>query len=300
MKIGYPCINTGLDVNANKTFRLKSYNPEKFISTVKSNLAALKNVLEYNVRKNLLFFRISSDIIPFASHDILTVDWQTIFSQELIEIGAYIKENNMRISMHPAQFVVINSPNSQIVQNSERELLYHAQFLESLKLDNTHKIQIHVGGAYSDKSASINRFISNYSNLDSKIKNKLVIENDERLYSLDDCLEIHKQIKVPVIFDTLHYECNNNGESITIALTKAVDTWRTTDGIAMVDYSSQARDCRVGKHCQTMDEKHFKEFLQNTLNFDFDIMIEVKDKQISALKAIEIAAEIRKIDQTHD
>lgn len=293
MKIGYPCINTEITAKANNTFRLKSYTAEKFISTVKHNLEGLLKILEYNVSKDLLFFRISSDIIPFASHEILNVDWQTLFKNQLNIIGDFIKLNNMRISMHPGQFVIINSSNEKIVKNSEKELIYHAQFLNSLNLDYTHKIQIHVGGAYGDKITSQNRFIDNYKKLDDRIKNRLVIENDERLYSVQDCLKISKSVNLPIIFDTLHHECNNNGETIKEGLNLAINTWTGLDGVAMVDYSSQAQNCKIGKHCQTIDESHFRKFLEDVRDFNFDIMVEVKDKQVSALKVLKIIKEVK-------
>jgi UV DNA damage endonuclease len=86
------------------------------------------------LKNNILFFRISSDLIPFASHPICKFDWDSYFNSELTEIGEFVIKNNMRISMHPDQFVILNSDNEKIIQNSIRELQYHFKVLETMSL----------------------------------------------------------------------------------------------------------------------------------------------------------------------
>ena len=102
------------------------------IQTVKDNPIHLEAILKYNVKNNLLFFRISSDLIPFASHPICKFAWHKFFQYELQRIGDYIKKYNIRISMHPNQFIVLNSHNEKTVQNSIRELRYHCKILDEI------------------------------------------------------------------------------------------------------------------------------------------------------------------------
>lgn len=97
MKIGYPCINRTISCQGNKTFRLKSYSEKRFIGTVSNNLDCLHKILAYNLDHQILFFRISSDIIPFASHPVLTVDWKKYFKDELEEIGSFINMNHFLV-----------------------------------------------------------------------------------------------------------------------------------------------------------------------------------------------------------
>jgi UV DNA damage endonuclease len=164
MKIGYPCINNSIPHNASSTLRLASYSESKMIQTVKDNVFHLHQILRYNVKNNLLFFRISSGLIPFASHPVCKFAWHKIFQSELKQIGDYIKRHNIRISMHPDQFVILNSPNEKIVQNSINELKYHCNLLDTMHLDYTAKVQIHVGGVYGNKVHAIDRFIKTYNN----------------------------------------------------------------------------------------------------------------------------------------
>jgi UV DNA damage endonuclease len=194
--------------------------------------------------------------------------------------------------MHPDQFVVLNSPKPEIVENSIRELAYQCAVMDTMQLDSTAKLQIHGGGVYGDKPAAIQRFIETYALLPENIKARLVIENDDRLYSLQDCLYIHSQTGIPILFDNFHHECLNNGEPMQDALQLAAQTWKQKDGVPMMDYSSQAIGERKGKHTDAIVEELFAGFLTNLNGQDMDIMLEIKNKEASALKAIAIAKEM--------
>lgn len=288
MKIGYPCINNSIKCTSNRTFRLASYSKERFHQTVLENLTCLKEILNWNLKNNILFFRIGSGLIPFASHSICTEAWQKIYQKEFKEIGLFIKKNKMRISVHPDQFVLLNAEKKEIVENSIKELLYHADILDLMELSAEAKIQIHVGGVYGDKEKAMARFVQNYKKLPLRIKKRLVIENDHRLYSLKDVLVIHEKTKVPILFDVFHHQCLNNKESVFEALSLASQTWQKKDGLLMVDYSSQEPNSILGKHSQEIDLKDFQKFLAQKGNLDFDIMLEIKDKEKSTLKALKI------------
>ena len=288
MKIGYPCINRGIGCTANSTFRLASYSEERLVQKVENNLNCLFKILHYNVQNGFHFFRISSDLVPFASHPVCTLDWASFFRGQFREIGEFIEEHKIRISMHPDQFVLINALKEDVVERSVRELEYHCTVLDNMGLDSTAKIQIHLGGVYGDKGSAIDRFIENYNSLGKSLKSRLVIENDDRSYSLEDCLSVHRKIGIPIIFDVFHHQCLNNGETLRQGLELSASTWRESDGIPMVDYSSQQRGQRSGAHAKTLSTAMFKRFLHETRGLDFDLMLEIKDKETSALKALKI------------
>lgn len=288
MKIGYTALNWTIGCSGAKTFRLKSYSHEKLIETTKNNLDCLLTMLKFNVENNLLFFRITSRLIPFASHSIMDFDWKDYFKEDFKKISKFIMENNIRISMHPGQFVVINTKDPEVFKRGLNELKYHAEVFNLLKLDNTAKMQVHVGGVYGDKYKSMERFIKRYGDLEKSIKRILVIENDEKSYNLTECLEISKKTKIPVLFDYFHHELNNSNENLQDCFEKFTKTWKAKDGLPMVDYSSQKEDKPKGTHIESIDLDHFKKFLRYTENFNFDIMLEIKDKETSALKAVRV------------
>ncbi|MFW5904304.1 MAG: UV DNA damage repair endonuclease UvsE [Candidatus Saliniplasma sp.] len=291
MKIGYPCINRTLDCTSSSTFRLKSYSVENLIKKVEDNLNCLEKILKFNIENDMLFFRISSDLVPFASHQVNDCDWGDHFLDKFKEIGDIIKENDIRISMHPDQFIVLNSNKEDVYHRSVDELLYHAEVLDLLGLNNTAKIQLHVGGVYGNKEKSKKRFIDRYQELDEIIKKRLVIENDERSYSVKDCLDISEECGVPVLFDHLHHSLKNNDEELNLILKEVEKTWKEQDGIPMVDYSSQMIGEREGRHAESIDKKDFLRFIERSKPHDFDLMLEIKDKEKSAVKAVDLVSD---------
>jgi UV DNA damage endonuclease len=256
---------------------------------IAGNLSCLEKILAFNVHHGLLFFRITSDLVPFASHSVCTFPWREEFAGEFETIGAYIRQHGFRISMHPDQFVLINAMDKRVLQRSIADLKYQVQVLDLMGLDPSAKVQVHVGGMYGDKQAAIERFMKQYDLLDSAIQERLVIENDERLYSIRDCLAIHEQCGIPVIADTFHHSFLNNGERFLSLLTPVRKTWKGKDGIPMIDYSSQEPGRRFGAHAMHIVEEDFRQFITETMPTDFDIMLEIKDKEKSALAALDIA-----------
>jgi len=285
LKIGYACINETVGCTTNSTFRLASYSEKRLKETVANNLDCLSKILHYNVSNKIHFFRISSDIVPFASHPICRLNWAKHFSDDLSALGRYVRKHDIRISMHPDQFVLINSTRQEVNDRSIKELAYHCRILDCMNLDHTAKIQFHIGGVYGDKQGAMLRFAKNYDSLPDAVKSRLVIENDHRLFSVEDCLRISETVKIPIVFDAFHHTCLNRGESIREALGNCMTTWTGKDGLPIVDYSSQQRNARVGVHAQSIDLGRFRSFLKKTKGLDFDVMLEIKDKERSVLKA---------------
>lgn len=298
MKIGYPCLNRSIGCTPSRTFRLASYSAERLAETVRWNLDCLERILEFNAENGLLFLRITSDLVPFASHPVCAFPWQEEFARRFSLLGALIRRHGMRISMHPDQFTLINSPDPEIFRRSAAELSYHARVLDLLGLDRTARIQIHAGGVYGDKPASLDRFCARFARLPAAVRRRLVVENDDRLYSVGDCLAIHERTGVPVLFDSFHHRLNGAGESAAAALALAAATWKTADGPPMVDYSSQKKGARAGSHAESIDLGHFARFIAACAAIDFDIMLEIKDKEQSALRAREQLVKMRRIPKS--
>lgn len=290
IRVGFVGYSLTMDCRSSKKFRLASYSEERFCATLESNLACLAEIMRYSVEHGMLHFRISSELVPFASHPVCTVDWAMRYASVFAEIGAYARTQGMRLSMHPGQYTLVNSTNEETVAASIRELDYHAQVFDLMGMDATHKVQIHVGGVYGDKDASIARFVENFARLPQAVQRRLVVENDDRLYSIADCLRIHEAIGTPIVFDNLHHALLNDGEPLAEAFTAAQRTW--TDSRMMVDYSSQGDEKRIGAHADTLNEADFRAFLDAVPSHEFDLMIEIKDKDLSALKALRIVEQV--------
>ncbi len=288
VRVGYVATAQGLGCKANRRFRLASWSVQRLLETVSENLECLERTLRFNVVHGLFCFRISSDLIPFASHPVCTFDWRGHFQAEFRRLGAWTKRHRVRISMHPGQYTLINSPNPEVTERAIAELHYHCDLLDAMGLGAQSKVQIHVGGLYGDREHSRDTFCSRYERLDRGIQKRLVIENDDTRFGLADCLQIHRRVEVPVVFDTLHHERINAGETLREALTLSAATWHRSDGVPMVDYSSQHPARRPGTHAEHMDPAHFRRFLDATAGMELDLLLELRDKEQSALAAAQL------------
>ena len=289
MKIGYACTLALQDDTKMRSCIAKNASELRLIELIDHNLTALSNILTYNHQQGIKMFRISSDIIPFGSSPINSVDWQTLFQSAFTFLQEQIKRYDMRVSMHPGQYTIINSPNPEVVQRAIVDLQYHCALLDLLCEDATHKMVLHVGGVYGDKQEAMKRFMAEYRELDETIKRRLIIENDDRYYTLEDVLWIAEKIQIPVVFDNLHHKLNpsltNLNEKQCLALVK--QTWKSVDGRMKMHYSEQDPLKRVGAHASSIDIETFLEFCKDLQKEEVDIMLEVKDKHVSALRVIE-------------
>ncbi|MFX1382605.1 MAG: UV DNA damage repair endonuclease UvsE [Promethearchaeota archaeon] len=299
MKLGYACINQSLKCRSSNTFRLKNYSEERLINIIDGNLSCLFKILEFNKLHHIFFFRITSDLIPFASHSIMNYNWQDHFKPVFKDLGKFVKLNKMRITMHPGQYTVLNSVNPKVYNNSINELRYHVEVLDLMNLNSSAKVQIHIGGVYGDKEKSKKRFISRFEKLDDYIKKRVIIENDDRSYTFKDCLSIHDAINIPIVFDVYHHECNNNGEILKECFNLFTNTWKKEDGLPIVHYSSEHPIKGKCSHTDTIDINHFKNFIKETRHYNFDIMLEIKDKEKSALKTLKVLANDQRLNKNN-
>lgn len=263
MKIGYASKTVSVPDVTMKTIRLNNVSDEKLIELIQKNLTSLDKIFSYNIKNKIEIFRVSSDIIPFGSHEINQLHWWKIFKDELTALGQKALKHNMRLSMHPGQYTVLNSLDEGVVDRAVEDLVYHTRFLDALNLDTTHKIILHIGGVYGDKAAAMERFITNYQKLDERIKQRLIIENDDRQYTISEVLSIAKATGIPVVFDNLHHESNpSNSRTENEWLLAARATWGEKDGRQKIHYSQQNPTKRVGAHSSTIDLAVFNDFYQ--------------------------------------
>lgn len=286
MKIGYACLTIGVANTELKTCLLKNASNEKLTELIRHNLNALNTMIDYNLNNNIELFRISSAIIPFGSNPVNQISWWKIFEESLKKIGKKINKSGMRVSMHPGQYTVLNAADENVVNQAIRDLNYHACFLESLGVGADHKIILHIGGVYNNKKQAIKRFLKNYERLEETVKKRLVIENDDKSYTIKDVLEIGRSLEIPVIFDNLHHQLNpcDENKSDLFWIDECQTTWKEADGNQKIHYSQQHPEKKNGAHSRTIKITEFMEYYQALENRRLDIMLEVKDKNLSAIK----------------
>lgn len=286
--VGYASKTLAVPGAAMRSITKRLATSERLAQVVSDNLAALETTLDYNRANEIRLFRISSDVIPFGSNPVNQLDWQTAFASQLAHLGEKARAYGIRLSMHPGQYTVLNSPDPDVAQRAAADLSYHDAFLTALGMDGTCKIILHVGGAYGDKRAALDRFASAYQKLPSTIRQRLVIENDDRLFTALDVLQLCRRIGAPMVFDTLHHQINHEPaapDQLTL-IDKARSTWTASDGRQKIHYSQQALGKRAGAHTDTIAIDEFLEFRTALGDRCPDVMLEVKDKNLSAVKCL--------------
>lgn len=285
MAIGYACIALGLSRSGMRSCTLKNVTPEKLNELIASNLQTLSRLFDYNLSRGIRIFRISSDIIPFGSHPAVRQSWWIDHADTLHELGERINRQGIRVSMHPGQYTVLNAQDPVIAERAAADLAYHARFLDSLGLDEQHKIILHAGGVYTDPETSLVRFKKHFQDLPSEIKRRLVLENDEK-YHIGQVLQLALELQIPAVFDVFHHQCYPAPEDRGIFqwLERCRATWQPADGVQKIHYSQQQTGLRSGAHAYSVQLQPFLDFYQNLPNRPLDIMLECKDKDLSAIK----------------
>ena len=257
MRIGYSCKTLAVPGTAFRSCTLKYANEDNIGRLTSLNLAALDKTIEYNQANGIKLFRICSDLVPFGSHPVNKLNWREIYKDKFLSVGGKIIKYGMRVSVHPGQYTVLNSLNEDVVERAVSDLIYHADILDSLGMNESHKIILHIGGLYGDKKNSINRFIRNFSRLPDNIKRRLVIENDDKFYDISDLIGIYVTGS-PVVMDILHHRMlKPDNRDIGYWLNLAFDTWKDTPKI---HYSDQNNNLRAGAHSESIDIDNFLSF----------------------------------------
>jgi len=286
MNIGYACLTFSVPGTKFRALRKKDITEDRLREVVAENLEVLERIIDYNGSQGIRLFRITSDLIPFGSSPLNDIDWGEGFRESWTRIGGKIRDLGIRVSMHPGQYTVLNSPDPQTVENTVADLVYHARVLDLLGTDTSSKIILHVGGTYGDHREALRRFASRFHELPETVRCRLILENDDRSFTIGEVLELATELGIPAVYDNLHDEINPTDQNVSPAewIRKAASTWKPTDGRQKIHYSQQAPGKPRGSHSETILMDPFLDFVGEIA--DADVMLEVKDKDRSAIKCI--------------
>jgi len=286
MKIGYACLTVAVEGTKIQNCTLRTATPERLFQLAGENLNALERMIDYNAANGIRLYRISSGVVPFGSSLAAALPWDARYGDRFAAISAKIRRHGMRVSMHPGQYTVLNSPDAAVAGRAVDDLVYHARFLDALRLDATHKIILHVGGKYGDEKSAVQRFAEVYRGLDPAVTRRLVLENDGAIYNIAQVLELCARIGAPAVYDNLHNAIHPSGQSRSdgdwVALCRA--TWKPEDGAQKTHYSQPHPDKARGAHSDTIAIGPFLEYVAGLPGEKPDVMLEVKDKNRSAVK----------------
>ena len=304
--LGYACINMHLSdlpksqrITTNRsmirrTFRAKGlpYASELALA----NCQDLLTILKWNEQHDIRFFRISSDIFPWASEYKLSdlPDFDAI-CDALQDAGDYIEDHGHRITSHPGPYNKLTSPREQVVLNTIRDLDIHGELFDMLGLSRTphNKLNIHVGAHYNDKPMALGNFCRNFHRLSEAARTRLTVENDDKasLYSTKELYDsVYNEIGIPIVHDVHHHKFCTGGIDDEEAMLLAAMTW---GDVKPVIHYSQSRSVEHDDP-KIRDNAHSDSYWTpvDTHGLDIDVMLECKHKEVGLFKMRELMEEL--------
>ena len=288
IRLGYVAISKTLNITTSHTITYTNYKKEKnkeekLYEIIDKNLTNLEEILMYNIRNNIHFYRMSSAIFPLATHPDIEYNVLETFKKRLEKIGKVINNNKMRVDIHLDQFCVLNSVNKDVVNSTINIIKFYKNMLDTMKL-KTYMI-MHVGSNTFGKINSISRFINNFNRLEKDTRKMIVLENDDKIFNIKDVLYICKKTKIPMVLDYHHHKCNNDNIKLEEYLEEILKTWDTTPKIHLSSPKNQ-KEFRTHNDYININDFVELETLLRKMNRDIDIMIEAKEKDNALFKLV--------------
>lgn len=301
MRLGFPVKVMGDPSLKSNDTRRWANNPH-----LKVSLEYLDAIFDYLARHEIRMYRMSSDLAPYATHPDMPQFHGMIREsrRELEEIGRKARALDLRLSFHPSQFVVLNSPDAELVRKSVWDLSAQAEMLDLMELGPEAVVVIHTGGTYGDRRESAARWAENWKTLPEHVKRRLVLEHDDLRFSAADVLWIHEQTGIRLIFDYQHFWClNPENLDMRETLKAILKTW--PDGVRpKVHFSTPRTELRevvrknrkTGKqerayvapvwtgHADFCNPFEFAGFMRMAEGLEFDVMLESKAKDLALIR----------------
>ena len=204
---------------------------EKIIDVARQNIANTHNLVKKvsTLRPELRMVRLTSDMFSFYTHEDYREFWKSREVQDQLEqwmkpIGETARKNDVRLSFHPDQFVVLASDRPEVVNKSIEEFEYHvdmARWMGYGKQFQDIKINVHISGRQGPSG------IKNVlGRLSPEARNSITIENDEMSWGIDASLELANDLAL--VLD-IHHHWVKTGEYIEAnddRIKKIIDSWR--------------------------------------------------------------------------
>lgn len=294
VRLGYVSISKVLNITPSHTITYKNYMKlskleryKKLDEIINKNLDAFLNILKFNLKNEIYFYRATSTLIPLATHPLVDYNWKNKYNLKFKKIGEFINKNKMRVDFHAEEFCVLNSIKEDVVNSSINILKNYQTMLQKLGICG--KIVLHVGSTYPNKEEALNRFINNFNKLDDSLKKLIILENDDKSFSVVDTLYLCKKLHIPMVLDYHHHLCLHDDINIKKYINEIFDTWNNDLLLPKVHFSTPKSNLEYRAHNEFINASDFIKFIDEIsfINRDFDVMLEAKGKDEALFKLVD-------------
>jgi UV DNA damage endonuclease len=255
------------------------------------NAQSLQKALVFCRENRIGAFRINSQILPLKTHPDVGYDMFDLpGAKDIIAsfkaCGEFCLAHDIRTTFHPDQFIILSSPNPDVVQRSIADLVYQAQVAEWVNAD---VINIHAGGVYGDKPSALSRLAEAIEILPDPVRKRLTLENDDRSYTPQDLFPVCRNLNIPLVYDVHHHRCLPDGLSVEAATDQSLETWDREP----LFHISSPKDGWSGpdprKHHDYID---ILDLPKDWLTMDITVEVEAKAKELAIKK---LMADLKRI-----
>ena len=307
--LGYACINMQLSypqewggkprgverVTTNRSMIRKTFLEKglPYASRLSlQNVTDLETIIDWNEKNDIKFYRMSSDVFPWASEYNLEElsDFDEI-EATLARCGEKARNYGQRLTTHPGPFNKLTSPREHVVRNTITDLETHGKLFDLLGAPRSPyaKINIHVGAHYNNSQMALGNFCNNYEKLSEAVRSRLTVENDDKasLYSTKELYdEVHSRIGIPIVFDYHHHKFCDGGQDEEEALLTACMTWGDVKPVVHYSQSRSVEHNDPKIRANAHSDSYWTPI--NLYNLDLDVMLECKHKEIGLYKMREL------------
>jgi UV DNA damage endonuclease len=294
MKFGLCCISLNLQ-ELDEPVKFQTMTFKRFSSLprqealsilgdrILNNMETTDKIIQYCGDNNYVY-RISSDLFPLITYDEANIELEDLPNYDDIQdsfdsIAQTIATTNVRISCHPSEFNVLASLNNKAVDKTITELNFYSSFMDRIgcPADYRSPMNIHIHNKSGTHNEILHRFMTNFDRLDENCKNRIVVENDDKLncWSVIELIhQFHDITSIPITFDYLHHACHPNGVDEERAINACYRSW---DGYKPLFHYSESRP---GNNPRAHADYANNIFNTYGLDFDIDFELKMKDKAI--------------------
>jgi UV DNA damage endonuclease len=286
--IGYAGICLSLpERSISRTVRVANAAPERLRELIRLNLEDLGAILRFNVEQRFCLFRMNQAVIPLISHPANTLAWWDEFGETLRALGDYARTHGLRLSMHPGQYTVLNSENPAVVASSLGELAATCRVFDAMGLPPSHKVVLHGGAGRPEHGAALARLEAAWERLPEPVRTRLILENDDRVFSVAELLPVCRRLGAPLVFDWLHHRTHPGpwaDRPVAEIVAEVAGTWGPADGVPKVHFSSQDPEKQPGAHAYWLDAADFHRFRDELAGVTADVKAECKGKDLALIR----------------
>ena len=266
---------------------LESRVARRYLAEIADNNAiALASAIQRCHELGIGAFRITSQILPLATHPLSGYTLERLdptggVAGAFAWAGALAEAYDIRLSLHPDQFIVLNSEREPVVQSAVRELELHGEVAELVGAD---VIVVHGGGAIGGVSAGLDRLERGMALLQPRTRERLALENDDRCFTPRGLLPLCERSGVPLVYDVHHHRCLPDGLSEDEATERGFATWGEREPYAHLSSPKGGWAApNIRAHADYIDPDDFPVIWRDR-TLTIDVEAKAKERAVVAIK----------------